>query len=394
MSSSPLPLPDLIPLTRLNVHDNLRVNAERWSLAHEYHRQRQNIYYQSLWQPGIVYGLGVKHIPAPATTAPLFRDQCWLEIQPGLAIDEKGNPIVVSPQDDRTYHLVLPNLSRPSQILHLVLRYVDPNGLDIPQANDRVLERFRFDQYIDKIAPHEIELCRITLSQHNSKIGMPPNPLQPGSNELDLRHRPQAQLRPPKWMTLGYLESLPNQKRESLGVLAEAMTALYPQLQGALELSPLSEFTPAQLSERLDRLDVAFLDAQGLMRSQQPPTENILPNLTQYLRQGGNLIIETPQITPEIQQTLQRLKRHLNLQKVPLEHEVRRRPFWFGEWPTQVNRSLELYMDEGIWLFVGSITEAWSGQGLQRHEIRSFHEWGINVLHHCWMRRHLKALLS
>jgi hypothetical protein len=38
MVQSPFPLPAPIPLTRLNVNNDLRVNAERWTVAHDYHR--------------------------------------------------------------------------------------------------------------------------------------------------------------------------------------------------------------------------------------------------------------------------------------------------------------------------------------------------------------------
>lgn len=51
------PLPATDPLHRLSVRDGFIVNAERWELAHHYHRHRQNIHYQSLNEPGIVKGL-------------------------------------------------------------------------------------------------------------------------------------------------------------------------------------------------------------------------------------------------------------------------------------------------------------------------------------------------
>ncbi|MEM8715156.1 MAG: hypothetical protein AAGE92_05170, partial [Cyanobacteria bacterium P01_G01_bin.4] len=51
---------------RLRVTDGLLIDRERWQLAHNYHRQRQNLHYQSLQQPGIVCGLGVASIAAPA----------------------------------------------------------------------------------------------------------------------------------------------------------------------------------------------------------------------------------------------------------------------------------------------------------------------------------------
>ncbi len=61
--SDPRPYPRLQPFERLQISDGITINAERWQFAHEYHRQRQNFQYQALYEPGIVYGLGVAIIP-------------------------------------------------------------------------------------------------------------------------------------------------------------------------------------------------------------------------------------------------------------------------------------------------------------------------------------------
>lgn len=45
--------------------------------------------------------MGVRVITAPAEAAAKFRDCRWLEIQPGIAIDLEGNPIVVDPSTDK-----------------------------------------------------------------------------------------------------------------------------------------------------------------------------------------------------------------------------------------------------------------------------------------------------
>jgi hypothetical protein len=82
-------------LERLAVKDGLLLTADYWQRAHTYHRHRQNVHYQSLQQPGIVCGLGVSVIPAPADLPAQYRDGRWLQIQSGIAIDLVGNPIIV-----------------------------------------------------------------------------------------------------------------------------------------------------------------------------------------------------------------------------------------------------------------------------------------------------------
>ncbi|MEL7227444.1 MAG: hypothetical protein AAGL17_22085, partial [Cyanobacteria bacterium J06576_12] len=86
----------LSPLQRLQVDDGMLITADHWQLAHQYHRQRQTIHYESLHKGGIVSGLGVSVGPIPEEASNRYRQPRWLTIQPGLAIDNQGNPIVVA----------------------------------------------------------------------------------------------------------------------------------------------------------------------------------------------------------------------------------------------------------------------------------------------------------
>lgn len=386
-STSSFSTHELQPLIRLHVRDNLRVNAERWALAHNYHRRRQSIHYQSLWQPGIVYGLGVKRIAAPAESA--FQDDRWLEIQPGLAIDCDGNPIVVTQEDDRTYHLALPNLTRPSQTLYLVLSYVDPDGLEIPDSSDLITEQFRFDQYVDQLKPHDIELCRITLLQQDGEIQNATNPLAPGFNQLDLRDRPLAQLRSQKHLSLGYIGDVPNKKLDGLTSLLASLPTLYPQLQVKLEKTAL----PKLSIEKRNHIDVAYVEAKILLQRNQEDGKEAFRDLQKWVELGGGLIVDAAGIRADEEETL---KQSLKVKKISVEHDIGRKPFLFGKWPVLSEYPVELFYNDsrGICLLTGSVTEIWRGYHLPRHDIRTYHEWGINILHHLWERHHMKTLLS
>ncbi|MEO0806895.1 MAG: hypothetical protein AAFY33_11370 [Cyanobacteria bacterium J06643_4] len=403
MTQSPsFPIPELAPLTRLNIHDKLRINAERWALAHDYHRQRQNIHYQALWQPGIVYGLGVKKIVAPAKTAQKFQDDRWLEIQPGLAIDSQGNPIVVKESDDRTYHLARPNLTQSLQTLYLSLSYVNPENLEFSEESDRIQEQFRFNQYIDHIDRNDIELCRVVLTQQNGSIGIPEDPLNPSHNQLDLRFRSLAEQRSPKWITLGYIGEVKTHTLDNIAALLAAMPGLYPQMQGRLERTTLFSL-PIELRRTVD---VAYLNASTLVQWYREADRPSLNNIKQYLLDGGALIVEAPAITDEIDKALQFLKRGFNRQQLPKNHAIRQTPFLFGQWPPpsgyaagqsseqSYKQLIDLFYDDGIAFLKGPVTDSWRGESLPRHEIRTHQECGINLLHHLWTRRHLRTLLS
>ncbi len=58
MTHQTFPPPPINPLQRLHVYDSLMMNSQRWLLDLQYHRNRQNVHYQSLNEPGIVSGLG------------------------------------------------------------------------------------------------------------------------------------------------------------------------------------------------------------------------------------------------------------------------------------------------------------------------------------------------
>ncbi len=386
--SQPFPTPDLVPLTRLQVNDSLRVNAERWSVAHDYHRQRQNLHYQSLWQPGIVQGLGVKLIDPPEVAHSQFKEAFWVEVQPGLAINGRGNPIVVEPEPavNRSYPLMIPTPLQSDRTLYIVVRYVDPDGLELAPQSDRTLERFRFDQRIDELEPEDVELCRIQLRRGEVRLVTPANPFAPQSNELDLRFRPQAQLRSHHWLSIQPIAQLPQHQLQGFRALAEALPGLYPQMQVSVDETPIQLL--AQEEGELPQL--LYCPAAALVEGGGTSQSGKLDGLRGYLNGGGNLLVETLALDVDLRHSLGQIKRDLNLQPVPHNHSLRRRPFLFHAWP----QNLELYWDQGLVVVVGSLVAGWSGDRLSRTEIREGHELGINLLHYGWQHQRLRQLLS
>ena len=392
MVRSPFPMPELVPLTRLHVQDNLRVNAERWSLAHEYHRKRQNIYYQSLWQPGIVYGLGVKLITPPEVAHGQFKDAHWIEIQPGLAIDGEGNPIVVEPEPaaNRVYPLMISTPLESERTLYVVVRYVDPDDLDVSPKTDRILERFRFDQRIDVLEPRDIELLRVRLSRGDIKIDVPHNPFYPQANQLDLRYRLQAQLRSSSWLNMGLLGPLPQHQIQSFQTLIQAIPTLYGPMQVSLDATPMTRLP----DEPPAMPHLIYCQSQALISTDSPQQLSRLSRLREYLNRDGCLWVETPELDATLLRSLQFLKRELDLQPVSRDHVLRQQPFWFNTWPEPLGQSVELFCDEGLIVIVGELVDQWRGTQLSRTTIRELHEWGLNLLHYVWQRHHFRQLLS
>lgn len=391
MPSDVFPLPGLTPLTQLNVQDSLRINAERWDLAHQYHRQRQNIHYQALWQPGIVYGLGVKLITPPAGTTANFRSKSWIEVQPGFAIDGEGNPILVGPEQDRTYPIAIPPATGHIQTLYVVLRHVDPRQLEIPNSTDRLPEQFRFDQRVNQLEPRDIELCRVRLSPAQTSLAMPTLDGQPEPGQLDLHYRRFAQLRSQRSFTLGLLS--PHAYYAGvLNRLFQAMQVLYSDLHGQLQM------LAAEKAGGLDpdggmRFDALWIEGHRLItwqQSDEPRHSQLLQSIRAYT---GTLIIVADSLDQSLQTALKRLRRNVNLTPVAPPHPIAQFPFLFGRLP-EFSANEGLWIDERIIVIPSEIFQYWEGKEQSRQDVRTWHEFGINLLYYIWYNSHIHKLLQ
>ena len=281
----PFPPPHIQPLERLQPTDGLLINAERWSKAHEYHRLRQNTHYQSLNQPGIVCGLGVRLIPAPRQFEAKYRDGRWVQIQPGIAIDMNGNLIVVPTSYDFPIDLEVAT-SEPLMI-YLVVSYVDPNELRRGQQRDVVQETYRIDQRNSTPDVSEIEICRILLEPGQNSIIQPADAFYPGYNNIDLRYRRHAQARPQALVKIAQVSHSDGEYARNffnLAYLLQSVEPLYPNLRGADEPSEVS------LSENIQEYDLLYLTGRESLSLNNVELES----LRNYLNLGGTLLIDAP----------------------------------------------------------------------------------------------------
>ncbi len=98
LEEQPLAAIELNYQATVNIHLARRqglIRELQWLKVQEYHRPRQNFHYQALHQPGIVCGLGVKIITPDSQVPEAYKDGRGIQIQPGIAIDLQGNPIIV-----------------------------------------------------------------------------------------------------------------------------------------------------------------------------------------------------------------------------------------------------------------------------------------------------------
>lgn len=446
------PPPSIKPFERLHVTDGLLINAQRWQLAHQYHRQYHNAYYQSLHQPGIVCGLGVRITTAPPEVLAKYRDERWVEIQPGIAIDLFGNFIVVP--EPVSYRISSEATAEKPLMVYLVVRFRDPDELRTRRTTETVIETFRIDERISPPGEGDVEVCRILLKSGTVQLENPQDVFFPSFNHVDLRYRLQAQARPQAIVQVAMynqptrlgelmgLSSIPPEENPiglNLSYLLQSVPSLYPALQGGDEIGQIT-FESDDL-EKLLNYDLVFLTEQ----QSQSLKETELEVLRQYLESGGTLLVEAStqgtsleelsniqqelekaiadtakdpdlhQYGQELEVELEGVKTDLTqnisaishviqdfartlgmplepLQKLHRHHPLRTQPFLFAALPHINQQTVQLLTGGGIIFVIGNLSAAWGLDehlSLSRETIRTAQEMGINILHYAWRRRQL-----
>jgi hypothetical protein len=390
----PFPNPAIAPMQRQQVRDGLLLTAERWQRAHDYQRQRQNLHYQSINQPGIVCGLGVRVIPAPEEVAAQYRDNRWLQIQPGIAIDLEGNPIIVPHQINFRIATELKE-SEPVTV-YLVVQYRDPDCLGASPDREVVQETFRIDERSRPPERSEVELCRVLLRSSQQKLlGTPADVFFPGYGDLDLRYRRQAQARPQGLVQIAEINSDDegcSRNFFNLTYLLRAVEDIYPSLKGSETVDRVT------WDEDLHLYELLYLTGQQNLSL----NKHQFSKLSSYLKSGGTLLVDAPVENTELIRSVQAIAQKLqtplkSLQEARRDHPLRIKPFLFSALPTIDGIRIQLLSGGGIILAIGNIGGSWGlDEQLQRSrtEIRTAQELGINILHFAWKRKQAIDLQS
>ncbi len=390
------PSPDIKPFERLQASDGLLINAERWRRAHEYHRQRQGIHYQALNQPGIVTGLGVVAIPAPSDIKAEFRDGRWVRIQPGIAIDLVGNPIVVPQPID--FRIAVELNEQEPLMVYLTVRYVDPDELRRDERRDIVQETFRVDEKSSPPEKLEVEVCRVLLQPGPVELHNPTDVFFPGYNNLDLRFRLQAQSRPQAVVRIAQVNhSDPECARSffNLSPLLRSTGVLYPVLAGADEVGQVT-LEPGDETAEVEDYDLLYLTGRETLNLNSREFEA----LKTYLDRGGVLLVDAPADSPALVESVISLGQQLEtpleyIERLRRDHPLRTHPFLFSALPVIQQQPIRILTGGGIVLVIGDLASAWGideNFALSRLAIRTAQELGINFLAYAWRRRQLFGL--
>jgi Domain of unknown function (DUF4159) len=386
---------EIQPLERLQIQDGLLINAERWKRSHDYHRQRQNIHYQSLNEPGIVHGLGVSLIPAPKDVPSQYNDGRWLQIQPGIAIDIYGNPIVVPQPID--FHISADITEEKPRLIYLVLRYVDPETLQRKQVSEFEPETFRIDEKTTPPDAFEVELCRILLQPGLVTLQNPQDVFYPSLNSLDFRFRKIARSRPVSVVRVAHLDTHETKEGNSFANLAYLLKSTenlsYP-LQGDEQIACLT--FPLLDSTVAINYDLLFITGR------EPLILNVqeLANLKSYLDSGGVLLVEAPTDAVDRLESVLEITENLgtpleDLRRLDRHHPIRTQPFLFAALPVFNQKPMQILVAGGIVLVIGDLSLCWGLDEkliLPRETIRTAQELGINIINFAWSRKQMTQL--
>lgn len=388
---SQYPLPSVNPFQRFQANDGILINAQRWKKSHDYHRQRQNFYYQTLHQPGIISGLGVKIIASGTQNSETQAQRPLVEIQPGIAIDFQGNPIII-PKPQQVYLDKEPPLDKPL-IIYLVVSYKDPDELKNIQGQEMVTEQFLIDVKTNAPDINEIEVCRILIPPSESVYLIPTKDVfLPGAHCLDFRFRQVVSLRPSQFVRIAQIRHQGKEYERNfinLSYLLKASLALYPFLEG---IAPVGLFR--WQDESIDNYDLLYLTGAEIKLNDQE-----IEAWQKYLSNGGVVLIDVRENDSQLIEYIHNLaKDRLSTVLEPLSerHFLRQQPFLFAQLPHGLSaNAVNIFLGKGIILSVGDLAGAWGVDErvfLAREKIRSAQEFGINILYYAWQRHTMTQL--
>ncbi|PSN10764.1 hypothetical protein C7293_26895 [filamentous cyanobacterium CCT1] len=425
------------------MYDGLSINASRWAIAHNYHRHRQNIHFQALFESGIVCGLGIHLIEPPELAESEYRQsRCWIEIQPGIAIDNQGNPIILDIGPDREKRTFPVEVSPPeygSATVYIVLSFVEPTSerptSEQEKVKDTLQEQFRVDQLTSPPDEHQVEICRIKIKrvednllegssgkQENLGISLPKNTLFPQFNELDLSHRRPVRLAPNKVIKIGVLVNQGHSDNSSdlplyqnLKALSACLSSLYPEMRCHVESVTEDKIQDSKASAYdLLCLDFVYflnsdqkkvlLPLSGLENNQDEKVRfrlmEIGRRLGNYIDAGGRVLLDTAleTVTNSVQGVIltelfcgSKLMTWSKLKAE--EHPILREPFIFGAPPIASEELLKVSNGEQFIWISGALSATWRGASeMKREDIRAAQELGINLLQLVWRQRQITYL--
>ena len=354
---------DKFPEKHISPYDGMSITAEVWANAHDEHRAALEAHSINLHGSGIITGLEVVANDPP--------DQ-YVFISPGAAIDSAGNVIVVSEQVAYDFG------SSSEGTLFLLLAHGEREVGGVKKS-----ARYLQDEFVITARPSlpkrpTVELARIHIGDTGKPVKNADDANHPGDEMLDLRFR--NSIAPEE-------KNLVNVLVLGLGSTMDAVSAGWDHLANAApQLSDYKLIVDAAKAdaplENLGNYDLIYLGMEGAFLPKAATTKA----LTTYLEKGGKLFIEALDdgAKDPCQAFLKKLSQ--SPKKLGKNAALLNAPFLFAALPDGFVGNHVEEAQQALYS-TAAYSLAWRGVSksgaLSRADIRSAHEWGINLIHYC-----------
>jgi len=379
-----MPLEDYLKSQRrrVNPFKGLVIDVPTWADAHSYHRDQQRLHSISMHRCGIVAGLEVVAWNPSDNSVVIY---------PGIAVDPDGNVIVVS--EVQRFHI----RTEESGTAYIVVEYSEipqemTQSLDGEKAEPRyIMEAYRLGEQRQTPTRPFMELARVAVAGEKAVIRDAQNPLNPGPNEIDGRHR---------------LMAGPWQRGQIAIALLDEPSSLHHQ-DGVLNLvQAISHTTDYRtyfkgaigLSEEIRDCDLLCVCGSGELSLTQVQ-ETVLSN---FLNRGGVLLAETcheeGQEAKAFSQAFAALAQRLGRspRSVARGHPLLKIHHVFAATPAGLAGPAMLMEDQGMVYSDGDFGCIWAGgkgdKPVPREAIREALELGVNIAVYAHERAHYHAL--
>jgi hypothetical protein len=349
------------PEKHIKPYDGMSVTADVWAQAHDAHRLTERAHNLNFHGSGIICGLEVvANDPA---------DQ-YVFISPGAAVDSAGNVIVLS--EPVAYDFG----DSAEGNLFLLLGHGE-------REVGGVQKDIKYLQYEFVIAARSsfpkrpaVELARVKRSDVNKAVLNAADVGHPRMDEIDLRYRKMVGPDTKRFVkvAVGCLGSDLKQITQAWDLLGRECSR---STSYRLIVDPMNA-----LPEGLLDCDLAYLAAAGDLNADK----ETISALQDYLKTGKGLILEA--LDEAAEEGAQNLIGKLKRKVVPIKEAspILSSPFLFAA-PPDGAKGNQVTLDKQLIYSTAGFGLAWTGKSngvsMSRSDIRSVHEWGLNMISYC-----------
>jgi hypothetical protein len=349
------------PRKHIKPYDGMSVTADVWAQAHGEHRQARQAHDLFFHGAGIVTGLDVVANDPPDR---------YVFISPGVAVDQAGRVIVLTEPVAYDFGASIEGT------LFLMLGYGEREAGGVDKE-----EKFIHDEFVIAARPSlpkrpAVELARITLNSAGKPILNANQSAHPKNGELDLRFRSMVAPAPRQVLRIGLV---------SLGTPVPDVVVGWNFLARACQqVSPYTLVVDADLAlnAELSQYDLVYLSGSGTFKldaSQQK-------SMREYLQTGKIVFIDALDDAANVSFNNAFEKLGRVLAPLAADDVLLGEPFLFNT-PPYGNNEAQVLRDAQFIYSRSGYSLAWAGKLPAEHntraDIRSAHEWGVNIIHYC-----------